>query len=587
MVGLGACTQGGQDDAAATTSTTTQPPSTTTTTAPPATTTTTTVALPTEPAAGGVVTVGVSADLTFGFEDQDGVFHPPTINPFLDSNNGAEIARFVVPGAYRIDAATGEFLPWLVESLPTVANGGVVVEGNEVTVTWTVREEAVWEDGTPITAADLAFTHDLIMDEALPIDNLRVVHEVIESVAAEGKTLTALLAAPSPDYERAFEWILPAHVIDPTSFVDDWNESLWLSGGPFRFVSLTPAEPSAGEEARIALAANDAYWERDPVTGQPLPYLEGLELRVYSADDSSSPVAQFTSGGVDLHVRGIVLPHNRGLLPDAGEVAVEWDTLFEVMTFQLADSRFEVNPDSHNEVREYREAVLSAIDRYRVAEDSSELAVSGILGIALDRLEQDAWARYDNSAAVPGLLAAAGISSPTAAYVSSSGEVTIAIGESVAAQLTDAGITTTTDFSGDFFGTQLPNGLTDMGAVRLFAGPGMSSLAAGLALFDPNRDDDFLLTDWSSVGEPADRYSEIMELAATTVDHADLEELLLEAETILADHAIAYPLVRRQPNYRPYWPDRIQGFVPNRFQGWDTGNAAFWWSPEGAAAAAG
>ena len=57
------------------------------------------------------------------------------------------------------------------------------------------------------------------------------------------------------------------------------------------------------------------------------------------------------------------------------------------------------------------------------------------------------------------------------------------------------------------------------------------------------------------------------------------ERIVAVREMILADNAVVYPLVRRQHSYRPYWPDRIQGIVPNRHQGWDTWNAAWWWSP--------
>jgi hypothetical protein len=55
---------------------------------------------------------------------------------------------------------------------------------------------------------------------------------------------------------------------------------------------------------------------------------------------------------------------------------------------------------------------------------------------------------------------------------------------------------------------------------------------------------------------------------------------VVEAETILADNAVIYPLLRRQLWLMPYWPERIQGVTPH--QGWTTANAATWWSPEGA-----
>ncbi len=89
--------------------------------------------------------------------------------------------------------------------------------------------------------------------------------------------------------------------------------------------------------------------------------------------------------------------------------------------------------------------------------------------------------------------------------------------------------------------------------------------------------DDELLFGWSEVGEPATRLFEITAEALSTLDRDRLRELLVETETIPADNAIFYPLVRRQQFYLPYWHDRVQAIVS--YQGWDTQTAAWWWSP--------
>ena len=165
--------------------------------------------------------------------------------------------------------------------------------------------------------------------------------------------------------------------------------------------------------------------------------------------------------------------------------------------------------------------------------------------------------------------------------MSSSGDETIAVGNAVVDQLDAAGFDAAAQFDGDFFGTQWPGGLTDLYAFRMFAGTGgLSSLAENMRLFDPFDEGTFGVR-WESVGAPAARYHEVMVAAAMELDVDRLAELLTEAETILADNAVIYPLARRQHTYQPYWPDRIQGIVSNRYQGWDTWNAAWWWSPAG------
>ena len=54
-------------------------------------------------------------------------------------------------GVQEIDGFTLELIPELVTELPTVDNGGVVVnDDGTMTVSYTIRDEAVWSDGTPI-----------------------------------------------------------------------------------------------------------------------------------------------------------------------------------------------------------------------------------------------------------------------------------------------------------------------------------------------------------------------------------------------------------------------------------------------------
>lgn len=98
-----------------------------------------------------------------------------------------------------------------------------------------------------------------------------------------------------------------------------------------------------------------------------------------------------------------------------------------------------------------------------------------------------------------------------------------------------------------------------------------------LEVFDPDSEIAF----WSPLTEEADRYRKLLAEARSELNQDRLGELLAEAESILADNAVIYPLVRRNTHNIVYWPERIQGLVPNRFHGWDTWNAAMWWSPGG------
>jgi peptide/nickel transport system substrate-binding protein len=56
----------------------------------------------------------------------------------------------------------GSYVPLLVEEIPTVANGGV--EDNGRIITWKLRKDVKWSDGTDFTAEDVVFTWQYCAD---------------------------------------------------------------------------------------------------------------------------------------------------------------------------------------------------------------------------------------------------------------------------------------------------------------------------------------------------------------------------------------------------------------------------------------
>ena len=116
------------------------------TTSPPASPPAAALPSPTEEieATGGRVVVLISEDLE-------------TLNPYLATAlligqvSTALIEPLVMPDA------SGEYQPVLAERVPTEANGDVTDAGQ--TVTWHLRKDVKWSDGTPFTSADVLFTY--------------------------------------------------------------------------------------------------------------------------------------------------------------------------------------------------------------------------------------------------------------------------------------------------------------------------------------------------------------------------------------------------------------------------------------------
>jgi peptide/nickel transport system substrate-binding protein len=81
---------------------------------------------------------------------------PSILNPFLSGGTkDVEAASMIIEPLARYDE-NGNLVPWLVEEIPTVANGGVSADLRQIT--WKIKPGIVWSDGTPFTSADVKFT---------------------------------------------------------------------------------------------------------------------------------------------------------------------------------------------------------------------------------------------------------------------------------------------------------------------------------------------------------------------------------------------------------------------------------------------
>jgi len=91
---------------------------------------------------------------------------PPSFNHWL-TDTGYEnlVAEMILLGMADI-GPLGEIFPELAAELPSVENGGVVIDEDAWTmdVTWTMRDDVYWEDGEPVTADDVIFTWDALAD---------------------------------------------------------------------------------------------------------------------------------------------------------------------------------------------------------------------------------------------------------------------------------------------------------------------------------------------------------------------------------------------------------------------------------------
>ena len=141
---------------------------------------------------------------------------PTILNPHLSNGlKDFEASRITLEPLASFDEA-GNLRPFLAAEIPSVENGGVASDGTAVT--WQLRSDVLWSDGTPFTAEDVVFTHTLLTNPNVGSTTAGA-YETIESVEALSPTEVKItFKEPNPAWSLVFTgttgMILPAHAFE-------------------------------------------------------------------------------------------------------------------------------------------------------------------------------------------------------------------------------------------------------------------------------------------------------------------------------------------------------------------------------------
>jgi peptide/nickel transport system substrate-binding protein len=494
-----------------------------------------------------------------------------------------------------VDATTLELIPDVLVEVPRVSNGGVeATDDGRMTVRYRIRDEARWSDGTPISGEDFAYTLEVGLASDATDELPDQGYEDLDVVATEigDKTFTMTLRRPTIAYEQAFQWLAPAHALRGTDFPlveqdSAWDNGGWPAGGPFIVDEFEPFD-------RLTLVRNDEYWKVDD-GGQPLPYLDGVEFAFIP--ETEEIVRAFRAREVDViqpppSVQFTIQPLEE-LAPEGADVQVRNGPVWEHINFQFSDGRFDLAPDSCNDNLAFRRAVMHTIDRDTVIGDYYR-GYAEALGSYLDAftpgLASPAWDRYPHDPDLARTLyeqAVAETGRDCAAVFSttSNADMRPYFADAFVDMFAEAGIPFELELMDSqlFFGEVLDGGTWDIGQWAWVGSPGLSGAVGIHDLFDPDAPppDGGNYYRWgtrdSSVrDEHTDRFAEIVDEMARTVDDDRIRALLSEAEEILADQAVILPLHARIV-VGAVWADEIGGYVFNPSQAGHTWNIERWY----------
>lgn len=214
---------------------------------------------------------------------------PDTLNRF-STHILEDIETCVVEGLVTTDEKM-RIVPLLAASIPTVENGGVVLrKDGGMDVTWTLRPNIRWHDGTPHTSADVKFTVEAINSPAYNPESTDGFDRITGVDTPDPLTAVLHYKEIYAPYQLQFmRGTLPKHVLEGRDIdtANDYNRAP-LGTGPYQV-----AEWKSGEFIRLEAVAD--YWQ-----GGGQPHIKTLVFKF--VPNTNTRINQLKSGEVDMVV---------------------------------------------------------------------------------------------------------------------------------------------------------------------------------------------------------------------------------------------------------------------------------------------
>ena len=215
-----------------------------------------------QPEQGGVYTEGLVGSLG-------------RLNPLLDWNNSADrdVNRLLFSGLFRFDER-GIPQPDLAQAWGMAPDGTIY--------NFTIRPNAVWHDGEPVTSDDVIFTIEMIKSAgSLYPQDIKDLWGKIKVTRLDEKTFKLTLPEPYvPFIDYLTFGVLPKHLLESVSPADmakaDFNINP-VGSGPYKFDHLIV---ESGKITGVVLTLSANYYGTSP-------FIEQVVFRYYPTSEAA------------------------------------------------------------------------------------------------------------------------------------------------------------------------------------------------------------------------------------------------------------------------------------------------------------
>ncbi|WP_182888532.1 ABC transporter substrate-binding protein [Hymenobacter rubripertinctus] len=225
----------------------------------------------------------------------------------------------------KASEADNDFVPWLAEAMPIVQ----WADDSLLLVSYRLRPEATWDNGSPVLARDVAFTLKVMNCPGLPTEMDQAMFGFIRDIRldpTDARRFTLVCVGQSPDHVRSsgdFS-ILPEYVLDPegqlrsialpalrqtsrpvpavvVAFARRY-QALELNKHPERLPGCGPYRISDWQKGRYLTLARKTRWWADTLSSPP-PVLQAFpdQLTYQIIPDAATATLALRRGEIDLY----------------------------------------------------------------------------------------------------------------------------------------------------------------------------------------------------------------------------------------------------------------------------------------------
>ncbi|HLO78426.1 MAG TPA: ABC transporter substrate-binding protein, partial [Magnetospirillum sp.] len=238
---------------------------------------------------------------------------PATFHPNMESMLAKSYVLEMALRPFTAYDANWKLVCMLCETLPTIENGLAKPEkvsggGQGVALTFTIRADAKWSDGTPVSTEDVLFTVDAGRHPLSGVSNSELYRRILKVEVKDKRTFVLHMERLTFDYNAINDLrLLPAHIERPrfekpaeyrnrTGYDQDTTNP-GLYNGPYRITDVA-------QGSHIVLEPNEFWAGTKPAFKR---------IVVKTIENTAALEANLLSGGVDMIAGELGLPLDQAI----------------------------------------------------------------------------------------------------------------------------------------------------------------------------------------------------------------------------------------------------------------------------------